>query len=269
MFEPYIAENRVFNDMNFDFYIANETGKLWYDSDQNQFMPERQWCVERLKPGMTVVDCGAHHGMMSVIFAKAVGPKGKVFAYEALPSNADVISRNAELNGLRNVVVRPMGVGASSGAVPFDLNLSNAVVSRHAPPKEEKKGLFAMLSSLVIEQKRGRKPTENEIQIVVLDADLPRGTKVDFLKIDVEGFEAEAISGMRRVLAQKPIIDLEIHNFLSQDPATDMSKLAIALDGYRFTALGEIFGQQRDMGTLFDLDYLMQFDNPHVFCEPA
>lgn len=265
MFQPYIAKDRQFQDMTFDFHIANEVGKEWYDGGQDQHMPERQWCRERLKTGMTVVDCGAHHGMMSVIFAKAVGKSGRVFAYEALPSNADVIQANALLNDLDNIIVRPVGVGAKNGSAGIEKNQGNVVVQRGAD--------LARRSPLQMIRQLFRPPApaavvREEIAVVSLDEDLPQDTNVDFLKIDVEGFEAEAIDGMRKTLAQRPIVDLEIHNFLSDEPRSDLQKLADALSGYHFTALGEIFGQMKDMGTSFDIEYLLGFKNPHVFCEP-
>ncbi|HWK65513.1 MAG TPA: FkbM family methyltransferase [Rhizobiaceae bacterium] len=265
MFKPYVAKDRVLNDMVFDFYIANETGKLWYDSSPNQFMPERRWCLEHLAPGMTAIDCGAHHGMMSVIFAKAVGPKGRVIAYEPSPANAKIISENAKLNGIDNIVVRPVGVGSSNTVAPFHSNLSNMIVSRGALAETPRKGF---LSALGIGRKRRVKAADGEIEIVALDSDLPRGTRVDFLKIDVEGFEAEALDGMAKVISQRPLIDLEIHNFLSSSPLQDLAKLAAALHGYSFLALGESFGDVKDMGTMFDIEYLVQFQNPHVFCKP-
>jgi len=242
-FKPYIARDRVFEDLVFDFHIANEVGHHWYAASPQQFMPERKWCYDRIKPGMTVVDCGAHHGMMTVIFAKRVGPTGRVIAYEALPENADVIRANAVLNGLHNVTVRSVGVGAAPAQFGYDRNQSNIMVQAGSD-------------------------SGDTISIVDLDSDLPGDVRVDFLKVDVEGFEVEALSGMSRVLAMRPIIDLEIHNFLSPNRMASLSALAAFFGGYRFTALGDVFGEEADMGTTFNVDYLSQFENPHVFCEP-
>lgn len=242
-FLPYIARDRVFEDFVFDFHIANEVGKEWYDGSPQQFMPERKWCNDHIRTGMTVIDCGAHHGMMTVIFAKRVGPSGQVIAYEALPENAAVIQANAALNRLDNVLVRPVGVGPCSADVGYNRNQSNIVVE----------------------------PTStgaDTIKIVALDHDLPVRLRVDFLKVDVEGFEVEALRGMRRILAMRPLVDLEIHNFLSLDRAASLSCLAKFFEDYRFTALGEILGEPIDMGRELDVAYLSQFENPHVFCEP-
>lgn len=250
MFDAYVAKDRVLGEMTFDFIIANEVAKSWYDNEPNQHMPERQMCLDRLRPGMTVVDGGAHHGMMSVIFSKAVGPSGKVIAYEALPSNAEIVQKNADLNSLENIAVRPVGLGLKRSRVSFTENHGNAVVG-------ESTSLFKRLFD-----------KREAIRVVALDADLPKGTKVDFLKIDIEGSEADAIEGMKKTIAQRPIIDLEIHNWLFPDPEAALVKLRDGLAGYRYTALGEIFGETREMGREFDIPYLRQFKNPHVFCDP-
>jgi hypothetical protein len=56
-------------------------------------------------------------------------------------------------------------------------------------------------------------------QIVRLDDDLEPGTKVDFIKIDVEGHDLHSLRGMSRALPQRPIIDLKQHNFIFTDGA--------------------------------------------------
>ncbi|WP_192248448.1 FkbM family methyltransferase [Mesorhizobium caraganae] len=240
-FPHYIARDRVFGDFVFDFHIANEVAKEWYDGSPQQFMPERQWCCDHIRPGMTVVDCGAHHGMMTLIFANQVGPAGRVIAYEALPANADVIRANVILNGLKNVIVRPVGVGSRSDELGYNSNHGN----------------------IIVDMSPG-----DAVKIVALDNDLPAETRVDFLKIDVEGFELEALRGMRNVLAMRPIVDLEIHNFISPDRRATLAELAKFFDRYKFTVLGNIWDKPLDVGMAFNVAYLAQFENPHLFCEP-
>jgi FkbM family methyltransferase len=248
-FIPYVAKDRVINEFRFDFHIANETGRSWYDGSPAQWMPEREWCLSQIKAGMTVVDCGAHHGMMSVIFANAVGPGGCVIAYEALPSNADVIRRNAELNHFENIIIRPVGVGEESASVPANFNRSNTVIAQNA---------------------RVGAPTD-VIEVVRLDDDLRADIKVDFLKIDVEGHDLHALRGMSRVLAQRPIVDLELHNFIFEDRIATLKRIVailVPLD-YTWIMLGEIFGEQFDLGRNVDnIELIAKFENPHLFGLP-
>src|SRR5581483_7494883 len=123
------------------------------------------------RPGSTVVDCGAHHGMMTVLFSKAVGPQGRVIAYEVLPENASVIRQNAVLNRCDNVTVRPVGIGAAPGSLTVTENASNTVVLGDAASGER------------------------IVEIVRLDDDLPAALNIDFIKVDVEGHDLEALQG--------------------------------------------------------------------------
>lgn len=249
-FTPYIARDRHYRDFRFDFHIANETGQSWYDGSPNQWMMEREWCLDQLRPGMTVVDCGAHHGMMSVLFAHAVGAQGVVHAYEALPSNADVIELNAALNRMPQIHAHPVGVGDRNASFRIEHNASNTVVMGDAG------GAGTPASELV--------------SIVRLDDHLPAATRVDFIKIDVEGHDLQALRGMSRVLAQRPIIDLELHNFLFADRRTTLAEILAILHplGYDWSLLGDIGGNIEHVGATLDLDRIATFDNPHLFGLP-
>ena len=164
-FVPYIAKDRRFEELRFDFLIADLVGQSWYDGSPKQFMPERGWCRDHILPGMVVVDCGAHHGMMTVLFALWTGLTGKVLAYEAIPANREVIEKNVRLNGLGNVIIRSFGVSDRNGKVCLLTNTSNS-----SPGGTE---MF---------------------DVVTLDADLA-DQRVDFLKFDVEGSELDALTG--------------------------------------------------------------------------
>ncbi len=249
-FAPYVAKDRIFGEYRFDFIIENETAQSWYDGSPNQWMPERGWCVSKLRPGMIVVDCGAHHGMLSTIFAHAVGGQGAVYAYEALPSNAEVIVRNAKMNHSENIRVRPVGVGEENASMAVDFNSSNTVVM----------STDRALDGDGIER----------IRIVRLDDDLPPNIKVDFIKIDVEGHDLSALRGMPRILAQRPMIDLELHNFIFNDKYLTLSEIVAILNPlrYQWELLGEIGGAPVPIGTTLEVAELARFENPHLFGVP-
>jgi hypothetical protein len=84
-FAPYWTSKRLVG-RDFEFLIADETGKAWYDRSQDLMTAERAWCSARIQAGGTVVDCGAHHGVMSALMSLCVGESGTVWAYELLPS---------------------------------------------------------------------------------------------------------------------------------------------------------------------------------------
>ncbi len=66
---------------------------------------ETELFKKNIKPGVTVVDIGAHIGYYTVIAAQLVGDKGKVYAFEPDPRNFKLLQRNVEANGYSNVVL--------------------------------------------------------------------------------------------------------------------------------------------------------------------
>src|SRR5947209_14094504 len=62
-----------------------------------------QWFEQTIKPGMNVLDLGAHVGFYTLLSAKLVGASGKVYAFEPEPENFAVLSSNVERAQYRNV----------------------------------------------------------------------------------------------------------------------------------------------------------------------
>lgn len=181
-FKPYTIMRRVAG-FDLKLYIADPVGKEWYDVDSSVW-PEMDYLKKNLLSiGDVVLECGAHHGVTTVLFAKAVGNKGKIIAFEPNPFNIKVINRNIELNGLKNVKVVNKAIGDKEGSARFSY-FSN--------------------SSLQM----GRLGTY-PIDITTIDCYLSE--KPTMLKIDVEGYDVEALQGARKVLKSSPKIALEIH----------------------------------------------------------
>jgi FkbM family methyltransferase len=240
---PYIAKDRTFVSEKFDFWIANEVGEEWYDASPNQFMFERGWCKDHIQPGMTIVDCGAHHGMMTVLFGRWTGPAGVVYAFEALPTNASVIEMNLNLNHLNNAHVRGVALGDKRCRIPVEISGGNARVGIHSS-------------------------TGDFIECARLDDELA-GIKVDFIKIDVEGYEVPALRGMKKTLRMRPIIDLELHCFAYEDRLGTLQKIFEMVPAtnwifYVQPTIDQPIARTEEL----DLRWLSQFDNPHVFGTP-
>lgn len=139
------------------------------------------------------VDVGAnvgHHALYMSRFAD------QVTAFEPFPRVANEIRRKVESNGLSNLRLFPVALGDSDAELPLQIddavNLGTASLdpTRSAHP----------IPVGVVPVRRGDTLFEREA--------LPR---IDILKVDVEGFEASAIAGLRRrILADRPIILTEL-----------------------------------------------------------
>jgi FkbM family methyltransferase len=247
---PYVAHDRVCDDLHFDFLIADPVAESWYDSP-HQSLPERVWCREHIRPGDVIIDCGAHHGMMSVLFGLWTGPTGRVISYEILPWNADVARQNVKLNDLDNVEVRGVGAGERPEMLTATTNNKNIIVGH--------KSVIGLDGPTV------------EVELVRLDDDLGK-LKVDFVKFDVEGSDLQALRGSQRVLRSRPTVDLELHNALFSDKIGTLTEIFQILSPrfYRYEILPEILSLDWihvDEGPP-DLEWLAKFDNPHVGCVP-
>jgi FkbM family methyltransferase len=149
--------------------------------------------------GMTVYDVGAFHGLLTLFFSTRAK---QVVCFEPNTRNHKRLMENLALNKLENVQVRKFGVGSRSETLQMigsPLMPGGASLDRKA--QEE------------MERSKGATMAE-EISIITLDEEIPRaGLPVpDFIKIDIEGWEIEALRGARQTLeSHQPTLFLEMH----------------------------------------------------------
>jgi len=155
-----------------------------------------------LRRGMTAVDAGAHVGQYTLLASSAVGPAGRVIAFEPHPVLRQVLRRNVSRARCHNVMVSPLALGRAAG--PGSLVLY--------PP-----GNFGG-SSLRADAATAHRPRA-PVEVATLDEALGLlgVTSVDLVKIDVEGAELDVIDGARRTLAANPAIVLVVE-FLRENP---------------------------------------------------
>jgi len=134
-----------------------------------------------IKQGDTVVDIGANIGYYTLLFAKLVGEKGKVFAFEPEPENYELLEKNIQVNGYNNVVLIKKAALDTSGTTK--LFLSDFSKVRHS----------------VCKTWEHEKPIE--IESITLDSFFKdHKGKIDFIKMDIQGAEGKALKGMKSVL---------------------------------------------------------------------
>jgi FkbM family methyltransferase len=159
------------NFSSFIVYIAN-------DRD-----PGIQAFIRRnVRRGGTFVDVGANIGTYTVRAGQLVGAEGRVVAIEAHPFIFGFLKRNVIINGLSNTVVVHAAVGAQAGVVTMSYRDNN--------PGETHVSVDAAL--------RGE-----QVSVQSLDQLLAKlgVVTVDYLKIDVEGFELPVLKGARETIA--------------------------------------------------------------------
>jgi FkbM family methyltransferase len=148
----------------------------------------RRVLTKVLAPGMTFIDIGANVGLLTLAGARAVGPSGKVLAFEPVPLSFDLLSRALAINGLiHRVEAKRQAVGARRERCKFFVRnvLGHSSLFRSDA-----------LSSAVT--------MEIEVDVSPLDELVQPRTRVDLVKIDVEGAELAVLEGMTRVIADNP-----------------------------------------------------------------
>lgn len=161
--------------------------RLWVDPVSNfgsrviaegTYEPPLSECLRQLlQPGDTFCDVGANEGWFSILASKAVGPGGRVIAVEPQARLWPVILENASLNRVSNVTLQPFAIATNEG--------------------EGQINLYPSLNTGASAIGSARRRFERSQRVSFLPiATLLEGagvSSVAVMKIDIEGFELEAL----------------------------------------------------------------------------
>jgi FkbM family methyltransferase len=152
--------------------------------------PVRAAMRANLAPGDVCVDVGANIGVLTILASTMVGPSGKVIAVEPNPDNVQLLYRNIAFSQAANVNVLPLA--ASDRRAVFSLTGRSNTHLVSARGAANGGGTF--------------------VQSVVLDEMLADLTRLNFVKMDIEGHEPAALRGMRHLLERhRPALLVEFN----------------------------------------------------------
>ena len=189
------------------------------------YEPAIQQCITiHLAPGDVFIDIGANIGFFTLIAARRVGPRGRVYSFEPVAENAASIVRSGRLNGFSTIEVFGEAVGART-------ERSELMLAHHIGG--------AMLASA------GKPPDlcgSVNVDVVSLDdaIDTRKLRSPALIKIDVEGAELEVLQGMRRTLQSvRPTLIYEVDDETRRGLEEKCQKLACFLNaaGYELCRL--------------------------------
>jgi FkbM family methyltransferase len=174
-----------------------------------------------LKPGMFVLDIGAHHGFYTLLASKRVGFKGQIIAFEPSPRERKRLLWHLRLNRCRNVRVESTALGGSEAESDFFL-----VIGKET-------GCNSLRPPAVAE------PTKVlRVKVVLLGSYLTQRNieRVDFIKMDVEGAELQVLEGAREFLCKplRPVILCEVQDLRTQTWGYRARDIVVFLSGLGF-----------------------------------
>lgn len=151
---------------------------------------ERAFLQRFLRPGMTVLDIGAHHGFYTLLSSKLVGHAGKVLAFEPSQRERKALRFNLGLNQCKNVSVEPVALGREDASGILHVVDFQTGCNSLKPPGSD-----------VSENTR-----QTPVDVVRLDSWAAKRNieRVAFIKLDVEGGELDVLKGASEFLARRP-----------------------------------------------------------------
>ncbi|MEX0643451.1 MAG: FkbM family methyltransferase [Pirellulales bacterium] len=173
-----------------------------------------------LKPGGVFVDVGANEGYFSVLASCIVGPSGRVIAVEPQSRLQEVLRENFRLNGLTNVSLVQAAVSNEDGASVFHLS----------PDVNTGSSGLSLATKYQVETEQVRTSTLSRI---LSEAAVDH---VDLMKMDIEGFEYEAILGSLDLFRKGIVraLALELHRSAISRRGLDAELLLESLREFKY-----------------------------------
>lgn len=169
-----------------------------------------------LTPGSIFVDLGANEGYFSVIAARLCGSSGRVISIEPQNRLIPVIQENLRLNASENVTLINAAIGERPGSAEITLMPSTNNGGSGFGRRTNFRLATQEITMMTLEQ--------------VLDA---QGlSQVHLLKVDIEGYEYEALLGSQHVFEQHRVkrLALELHPTILVGRGKDGHEIEVMLE---------------------------------------
>jgi FkbM family methyltransferase len=201
--ERYVE--RVVDLMGQPFHIADSVSFFW--NYQDIFVNDIYRFVASRQPPY-ILDCGANSGL-SVVFFKTLFPRCEIVAVEPDPAIFKLLERNVRSRGLGRVALLEKAISASTGRATFFREGADG-------------GRCHPLSNA---------NARVDVETICLDALIDR--PIDFLKMDIEGAECDAILSSKNLRMVDQLF-IEYHSFEDSPQALGLLLDTLQASGFRY-----------------------------------
>lgn len=147
-----------------------------------------------IQPGDVLLEAGANIGYYVLLEASLLKNKGKIYAIEPEPKNIELLKKNVSLNKLDTLVeVHHMAFSDKSGVLPLYLSKEANLHSFIKPKQKNYQTVMVKMSTI--------------------DEFMKKRSDINFIRMDIEGYECKVIDGMKKFLKKKGPLKLfiELH----------------------------------------------------------
>lgn len=184
---------------NSSMYYRNDShdraiiSEVWEDGGYSTKFPFGEKAV--------VVDIGAHNGYFSLFAARNTAAGSRIYAFEPVYENYELLTKNVELNGIGNIFAHNSGVSDSDGTLTIFHNSANTGGHSTYRERVEKYNLDTI--------------DEISCPCVALTHTVPSDvTEIDFCKLDCEGAEFDILlKSPEEFLKKIKVFAIEFHEF--------------------------------------------------------
>ena len=201
-------------------YPDDKLSELIYCDDFER--QERDFLKAFLRPGDFFVDVGANIGLFTLIAAKYVGDRGRVYAFEPCLKTYRYLLANVRLNGFKNVS-------------PYKAALSDETVERHMTVSLDGYDAWNSLAKPI----DGTNFSTETVSCVTWDnfaGEHDLNGRVTMMKIDVEGWENRVLAGGYQNLsrADAPVLQVEFTQRAAESAGSSCTALYEALERFGY-----------------------------------
>ncbi len=204
--------------------------KLYTDSVLSRVIYQQSFEEEELafyrkfiKPGFVVLDIGANIGLHVLYAAKLAGENGYVHAFEPVKKTFSRLQENIAINRVTNITAHNMAVSDTTGTAEINISTEG----------------FDAWNSIAGQANAGHQFGRETIQTITLDEFCVKKmgtTKVDLIKIDTEGWEANVLKGGAKYLTENsPMLLVEYAQDILDNFGRTTGEIYDILTGYGYT----------------------------------
>ena len=182
-----------------------------------------------VKLGQTVLDIGANVGALTLQLARSVGPTGRVVAFEPTQFAYRKLLRNIELNPDLAPRIKPLHTFLSAkddDPAPRDVFASWPLTGdAEVHPKHIGKAMTTAGA------------TTRRLDSLIAELGL---TKIDFVKLDVDGYECDVLAGAGQLLARdKPTFLMELEPYSHAEQGHSFEQFLVYFFTNRYSLFDE------------------------------